>query len=58
MTEEICDLCGGPATPGGMPDEDIDTICPPCEDELQATQEFQYPPGNPRRTPPHGNTTR
>lgn len=57
-----CDLCGGPATPGGLPDrDDVETVCPACEDAHDAARAFDYPPAVPPgldHVPPHGNTTR
>lgn len=33
-------------------------LCPACEDLIEAGRTHDHPPGNPPRTPPHGNTTR
>jgi hypothetical protein len=52
-----CDVCGGPATPGGDPaDPEVDTICPGCEDIRNWRGDWSQ--AAPTRTPAHGNTTR
>jgi len=43
-----CGMCGGEATPGGIPGRpDINVVCPSCEDKYLSWEEARYPPGKP-----------
>jgi hypothetical protein len=58
-SEPICEICELPATAGGIPGTDIETVCPACEDAHNAPVSTRHPPA--RRgpsSPAHANTTR